>query len=163
MSAPRVPSLAALAREMLVPAAGKSRSKQEMERAIRRFRKIGEERFRMLHRAGGSGVEVCEKRAGMVDLALMHLWEYLTGREEYALSGKTKLSLVATGGYGREQMNPCSDVDMLFLLSGKGAHVPAVVGALVTQFLTMLWDVGFKVGDSSTRSVGDTSPAGGGR
>lgn len=110
----------------------------------------------MLHRAGGSGVEVCEKRAGMVDLALMHLWEYLTGREEYALSGKIKLSLVATGGYGREQMNPCSDVDMLFLLSGKGVHVPAVVGALVTQFLTMLWDVGFKVGDSSTRSVGDT-------
>lgn len=141
---------------MLVPAAGKPRSNQEMERAIKRYRKIGEERVRMLHRAGGGGVEVCEKRAGMVDLALMHLWNHLAAREEFAAASKTPLSLIATGGYGREQMNPCSDVDMLFLMPGNGNRVPDVVGLLVTQFLTMLWDVGFKVGDSSTRSVGDT-------
>ncbi len=157
MSTPRVPSLAALAREMLGPTAGKARSHQDMERAIKRFRKIGEVRFRMLHRAGGGGVEVCEKRAGMVDLALTYLWEHLVSREEYAAASKTPMSLVATGGYGREQMNPGSDVDMLFLMSGNTTRVPAtVVGSLVTQFLTMLWDTGFKVGDSSTRSVGDT-------
>ena len=156
MSTPRVPSLAALARERLGPVAGKVRSNQEMERAIKRFRKIGEERLRMLHRAGGGGVEVCEKRAGMVDLVLMYLWQNLMAKEDFAAARKTPLSLVATGGYGREQMNPCSDVDMLFLLSGNGTRLPEVIGAFVTQFLTMLWDTGLKVGDSSTRSVGDT-------
>ncbi len=141
---------------MLAPTAGKQRSNQEMERVIKRFRKIGEERIRMLHRAGGSGVEVCEKRSGMVDLALKYLWEHLTAREEFAAVSKTPLSLVATGGYGREQMNPSSDVDMLFLFSGNGTNAPEAVGLLVTQFLTMMWDINFKVGDSSTRSVGDT-------
>lgn len=156
MSTPRVPSLAALAREMLAPTTGKVRSNPEMERAIKRFRKIGEKRVLMLHRAGGGGVDICEKRAGMVDLALMYLWQHLAAREEFAAVSKTSLSLVATGGYGREQMNPSSDVDMLFLMSGNGIRVPTVVGAFVTQFLTMLWDTGLKVGDSSTRSVGDT-------
>ncbi len=137
---------------MLSPPLGKTWSALEVQRALKRFRKIEEARLRMLHRAGGGGVEICQMRAALVDAALICLWDHVAG--EHKDTGS--ISLVATGGYGREQMNPSSDVDILLLLPGNSAQVPAGVAARVTQFLTALWDSGFKVGDSATRSVGET-------
>ncbi len=137
---------------MLSPPAGKTWSAMEVQRALKRFRKIEEARLRMLHRAGGGGVEVCEMRAALVDAALICLWDHVASQHK----GTGPISLVATGGYGREQMNPSSDVDILLLLPGNSAQVPVGVAARVSQFLTSLWDSGFKVGDSSTRSVGET-------
>ena len=60
-----------------------------------------------------------------------------------------RLSLVAVGGYGRGDMAPQSDVDILFLYPYKqtGRHEQ-----LVEYLLYMLWDLGLKVGHA-TRSV----------
>ncbi|MGH7003666.1 MAG: nucleotidyltransferase domain-containing protein, partial [Alphaproteobacteria bacterium] len=58
-------------------------------------------------------------------------------------------SVVATGGYGRGELAPQSDLDLLFLLSYKlTAHAEQVV----EYMLYMLWDLGLKVGHA-TRSV----------
>jgi len=152
MASSRVSSIPARAREMLSPPAGKAWSALDVQRAVRRFRKVEEARLRMLHRAGGGGVEVCEMRAALVDAALICLWDHVS-REDRSFA---PVSLVATGGYGREQMNPSSDVDILLLLPGNGAQVPVNVAASASRFLTGLWDSGFKVGDSATRSVGET-------
>ncbi len=149
-------SFAAHAKEMLAPTPGRERTKMEITRALRRFRKVGEARLRMLHRAGHGGVEVCEKRASLMDAVLRHLWEEMLSQEEFKGMKDVKISLVATGGYGRGQMNPCSDVDVLFLLPGNGSNVPQVVVQFVPLFITLLWDGGFNVGDSSTRTVGET-------
>jgi len=61
------------------------------------------------------------------------------------------MSVVAVGGYGRGDMAPHSDVDILFLFPYKQtAH-----GEQVVEFiLYMLWDLGLKVGHA-TRSVDD--------
>jgi [protein-PII] uridylyltransferase len=149
-------SFAAHAREMLTPPVDRERAGAEIERALRRFRKVGEARLRMLHRAGHGGLEVCEKRASLMDAVLRHLWGEMSSHKDFEDMREVKISLVATGGYGRGQMNPCSDVDMLFLLPGNGSEVPPSVVQFVPQFITLLWDGGFNVGDSSTRSVGET-------
>lgn len=73
---------------------------------------------------------------------------------EYPLHNPTneqRMSVVAVGGYGRGDMAPHSDVDILFLFPYKQtAH-----GEQVVEFiLYMLWDLGLKVGHA-TRSVDD--------
>lgn len=151
-----VKKLPVRAREVLAATAGKQRSKAEVIRVFKRFRKLEELRLRMAHRAGVGGVETCEMRADVIDAALKHLWNEVLSMEDSAEARKKSISLVATGGYGRRQMNPYSDVDLLFLLPGNGTQVPPGVGVAVASFLTLLWDIGFKVGDSSTRSVGET-------
>ncbi len=54
-----------------------------------------------------------------------------------------RLSLVAIGGYGRADMAPYSDVDLLFLLPYKQTPWGEQV---VEYMLYMLWDIGLKVG-----------------
>ncbi len=62
------------------------------------------------------------------------------------------MSLVALGGYGRNELNPGSDVDVMFLHPHFGKGVPESLQQTVEQILYFLWDIGFKVGHS-TRSV----------
>src|SRR5262249_50696304 len=60
-----------------------------------------------------------------------------------------RLALVAVGGYGRGELAPHSDVDILFLLPYKlTPHGEQVI----EYILYLLWDLGLKVGHA-TRSV----------
>ena len=54
-------------------------------------------------------------------------------------------ALVALGGYGRSEMAPYSDVDLLFLFKKDQDKVPEFVSGV----LNPLWDMGFEVGHSS--------------
>ncbi|MGI8965357.1 MAG: [protein-PII] uridylyltransferase, partial [Limisphaerales bacterium] len=64
---------------------------------------------------------------------------------------------VAIGGYGRAELNPYSDIDIMFLHEGemvsRGKPIP-ILGALTDGLLYTLWDVGLKVGHS-VRSIDD--------
>ena len=60
------------------------------------------------------------------------------------------LSLCAVGGYGRAEMAPESDVDLLFLTQSK--TVSDYAKSLTEFILYMLWDLGLKVGHA-TRTV----------
>src|SRR5204863_9768222 len=60
-----------------------------------------------------------------------------------------KVAIVAVGGYGRSELAPYSDIDLLFLLPYKQTpHTEQVVEYL----LYLLWDLGLKIGQA-TRSV----------
>ena len=61
------------------------------------------------------------------------------------------LSVIATGGYGRQELAPYSDLDILFLVSKK--H-PEKVEKEVEFVLYGLWDLGLKIGHA-TRSIED--------
>ncbi len=64
-------------------------------------------------------------------------------------SDAERMSVIATGGYGREMLAPGSDIDLLFLLPYK--QTPW--GESVAEYmLYILWDLGFKVGHA-TRTV----------
>src|SRR6187455_2526439 len=112
------------AREALANTTGKARSNAEVLRVFKAFRKVEEARLKMAHKAGCSGVEVCELRSDLIDVMLKHLWHEVLLRDESAEARKLPISLVATGGYGRRHMNPGSDVDMLFLLAGNTTKAP---------------------------------------
>ena len=62
-----------------------------------------------------------------------------------------RLSVIAVGGYGRGEMAPFSDVDLLFLIPYKAT---AWTESVVESMLYMLWDLKLKVGHA-TRTIKD--------
>ncbi|MGA3180809.1 MAG: [protein-PII] uridylyltransferase [Verrucomicrobiota bacterium] len=130
---------------------------QELGR-YKRFLKVETHRLKMLHRAGASGLEICRARAAILDVLLRHILEGIKNASP-VLSGVPMpvMALVAIGGYGRAELNPQSDIDIMFLHDGAmlvhGKARPSLA-ALVDGLLYALWDLGFKVGHS-VRTVDD--------
>ncbi len=119
----------------------------------KKFLKIEEHRLRLKHQAGGGGREICARRSELVDVLLRHVFEAATGfTNEQRPGSAIALTLVALGGYGRGELNPFSDVDVMFLHEKTAANVSPYVSEVVEQILYLLWDIGFKVGHS-TRSI----------
>lgn len=121
----------------------------------KRFLKIENHRLLLAHQAGGGGREICRRRVGLLDVFLRHLFAdachdcHPTGD-----ATETLPAMLAIGGYGRGELNPHSDVDILFLHDDAPEAIPAHVNELIKQVLYVLWDIGFKVGHA-TRSIGE--------
>ena len=117
----------------------------------KKFLKIENHRIRLKHHSGGGGREICAQRASLVDVVLRHLLD--AAAESVESDDKIpKLAIVAIGGYGRGELNPFSDIDIMFLHDDSMKQLDARLNEIVQQILYMLWDVGFKVGHS-TRSI----------
>ncbi len=84
-------------------------------------------------------------RSALVDALVTQAWALHAGAAAPALA------LVAVGGYGRGELLPCSDVDVMVLLPKGGA--PARTAPL-ERFLTFLWDIGLETGHS-VRTIDD--------
>ena len=84
-----------------------------------------------------------QTRAWLIDQILILAWEHLDW------SKGPEISILAVGGYGRGELHPGSDIDILILLAEDNytAHQDNI-----ERFLTLLWDIGLKVG-SSVRSL----------
>src|SRR5438045_3059707 len=117
----------------------------------RKFVKIEEHRLRLRHRAGDGGREVCARRVDLIDVLLRHVFAAASHVVNYR-NGTSPIALVALGGYGRRELNPCSDVDVMFLHHEQGANVSKATSQIIEQVLYLLWDIGFKVGHS-TRTI----------
>ena len=118
-----------------------------------KFLKIENYRLRLRHQAGGGGREVCASRASLIDVLLRHIFTAASATAKEKTRAKViPVSLVALGGYGRGELNPASDVDVMFLHPNTGKKIPESLAQTVEQVLYFLWDIGLKVGHS-TRSV----------
>ena len=80
--------------------------------------------------------ELIRARSRAVERVVTHVWTSCVGESE-------SLALFAAGGFGREEMFPYSDVDLLVLT--EPAPPPAALRA-VESFFTCLWDIGLKPG-----------------
>jgi [protein-PII] uridylyltransferase len=122
-----------------------------------KFLRIEEHRLRLRHRAGDGGREVCARRVDLVDVLLRHVFaaanHVINNR-----NGTSPIALVALGGYGRRELNPCSDVDVLFLHREQGRDVSKATGQIIEQVLYLFWDIGFKVGHSTARLKRQSRP-----
>ena len=84
-------------------------------------------------------------RAQLVDLVLTCAWRLHT------VAHGAELALVAVGGYGRGELHPCSDIDVMVLLpKSEGSPWQSDL----ERFLTFLWDIGLEVGHS-VRTIDD--------
>ena len=89
--------------------------------------------------AGESVIELVHLRAAVVDHLLVHLWK------THANYCSEVASLVAVGGYGRGELHPYSDVDIMLLLPD---DLPESCEPELSDFITALWDVGLEIGHS---------------
>src|ERR1051325_5302250 len=130
---------------------------QELPR-YKSFLKFETARLKILHRAGAGGIEICRGRAAVLDMFLRHLWDMArTSLSTHAQKEFPHLSMVATGGYGRGELNPHSDIDVMFLHSGQvagGTRPLPYLSKILDGTLHPLWDIGLKVGHS-VRSIED--------
>lgn len=116
---------------------------------FKRFRKLEEHRLKLWHAAGGGGREIARQRAELIDIIFRELLESVSA--SVTVPGKIEPYVVlAFGGYGRREMNPFSDVDIMFLIERGKPSAP--LAEIIRQTLVGLWDLGFKVGHS-TRSI----------
>src|SRR5215468_1273659 len=83
-------------------------------------------------------------RAALIDEVLREAWQL-------HCAPHAAWALAAVGGYGRGELHPASDIDILLLVP----HAPDAAGsAAVEQLVTFLWDIGLEVGHS-VRTVGE--------
>ena len=133
-------------------AATGARRPTEVLPLYKKFLKVEEHRLRLKHQAGGGGREICARRSELVDVLL----QYVFGAAVTATSGEkgsgTPLTLIALGGYGRGELNPFSDIDVMLLPREGTRKISPHLQVMVQQILYLLWDSGFKVGHS-TRSI----------
>src|SRR5260221_11747339 len=101
--------------------------------------------------ADGTAARAVREHSFLIDQLIRALHDLVT-ETIYPMANPTageKMAIVAVGGYGRGELAPFSDVDLLFLLPYKQTpHTEQVIESL----LYLLWDLGLKVGQA-TRSV----------
>ncbi len=132
-------------------AATGSRRPTEALPLYKKFLKVEEHRLRLKHQAGGGGREVCARRAELVDILLQYVFSAAAAAARENGRAEVLLALIALGGYGRGELNPFSDIDVM-LLHRQRDEISPHLEEMVNQVLYLLWDSGFKVGHS-TRSI----------
>lgn len=93
--------------------------------------------------SGCSSRELVTSHACLVDHLLYHAWQRCISLP--------KIALVAVGGYGRGELCPASDIDLLLLHK---LRLNAEQRKQIESFLTLLWDIGLEVGHS-VRTIKD--------
>ncbi|MFC3714253.1 [protein-PII] uridylyltransferase [Sphingoaurantiacus capsulatus] len=94
------------------------------------------------------GIELASSYAFLTDQLLRLTYDFVTQSMYRVINPTTaeRMTLVAVGGYGRGEMAPFSDVDIMFLTPWKQT---AWGEQVIESILYILWDLGLKVGHSS--------------
>jgi [protein-PII] uridylyltransferase len=100
----------------------------------------GRERLNGLFHEGMPADSLVHARAHLVDEVLRASWQ------KFLPDGATGLTLVAVGGYGRGELLPHSDIDILLLHNGNALETHRKALEQMTAFG---WDIGLEVGQSA--------------
>ncbi|HKB95814.1 MAG TPA: nucleotidyltransferase domain-containing protein, partial [Rhizomicrobium sp.] len=107
-----------------------------------------------VEKEGLPGLPAARALSQLQDSIVQVIYDFATKHVYYAQnpSSAERIAVVATGGYGRGELAPGSDIDLLFVRPFK----QTAWGESVIEFiLYMLWDLGLKVGHA-TRSLAES-------
>lgn len=128
-------------RELFDPEAFEAALQQNPQQPLSIFKqtlKNATEILTQRFKAGRAATELVLARAHVVDALLIRAWKL------YFPEQSDDIALLAVGGYGRGELHPASDVDVLILLrDDEHPHNDAL-----SQFITFLWDIGLEIGHS---------------
>ncbi len=103
--------------------------------------------IRKSHEKGLGGTDVVHQLSDVMDMVVTSIFAgILTEMKENGKLLSDHLALVAIGGYGRGELNPYSDLDIMFLHDG--TLPPEAVESLAQKLLYFLWDLRLDVGYS---------------
>lgn len=107
----------------------------------------GREKLRAQHDAGSPGIQVCARLTDVLDGVVLDIYEAVLADLGAGTAGEMTrhLALVANGGYGRRDVAPFSDVDLMLLHSGAAA---IDIEPLARRLSQDLYDVGLSLGFS---------------
>jgi len=103
--------------------------------ALQRGKAVLHQRFL----AGHPITQLVNQHAELIDALLIRAW-----RHTLPISDK-QIALIAVGGYGRGELHPGSDIDLMLLF---GDTSPESYREAIEAFLMLLWDIGLEVGQS---------------
>ncbi|RAU23832.1 [protein-PII] uridylyltransferase [Paramagnetospirillum kuznetsovii] len=129
----------------------KNKRRSKVLELFKQLLTLGRAEVRRRFEEKGDGAQAVRENCFLID-QLVRLVHDFAADHEFQQGVRTSgeaLSLVAVGGYGRGELSPHSDIDLLFLLPYKRVPYHEQV---VEYILYMLWDMGLKVGHS-TRSA----------
>lgn len=135
------------------------RNFEEERSRFRAFLKVETHRLKLAHRGGAGGLEICRARAAMLDHVIRHLWEAaLNSLSPQARKEFPPIAVVALGGYGRAELNPFSDIDLMFLHEGQVVANQTRALPVLEKVMNGVWlplfDLGLKPGHS-VRTIND--------
>lgn len=114
---------------------------------LRAFLKEHADRHEKLFDAGAPVMQLVQARAEIIDTLLQHLWQ------QFGLHHHPEIALMAVGGYGRGELHPYSDIDLLIV-----HHKCELPSEKIEQLIALLWDLRLIVGHS-VRSLSECANA----
>jgi [protein-PII] uridylyltransferase len=117
---------------------------------LRQFVREARLRVREAHQSGARGVDTAHQLAAMIDQVIIEVYHFLARSPLFVTPRRSfHVATVAVGGYGRGDLNPCSDLDIVVL------HPPQeddLSTQFMIQFTLLLMDLGLDV-RYSNRSI----------
>ena len=107
---------------------------------LRRVLDAGRHQLKEQHTAGASAQTIVNRHARMIDQLITSAGESTLGALNHA-----HFAIIAVGGYGRAELHPQSDIDLLVLF---GARPTVAAQEATGQFVRLLWDIGLEIGHS---------------
>ena len=134
--------------------AGADRPEDRRRLRLEFFRTVlaeGLDSLKAMHVEGASGEESVRAHARMVDGMVQSLTKLIVTDAKAAGLAPTPLVVVALGGYGRGELHPSSDIDLMVVYDGS---LSPFVQRVMQELLYTLWDLGLQIGHS-LRSLED--------
>jgi [protein-PII] uridylyltransferase len=111
--------------------------------AIALFKRTLRDAKQALLRRYAQGVPVTRlvaEHSALVDRIIISAWHRFMPNDAAA-------ALAAVGGYGRTELHPASDIDLLILVQD-GSHEQGGLGNIISELVMFLWDIGLEIGHS---------------
>ncbi|HKQ66066.1 MAG TPA: [protein-PII] uridylyltransferase, partial [Methylomirabilota bacterium] len=111
----------------------------------------GFDSLKVRHAEGASGQESVRTHARLMDAVIVSLTRLIAEDADRAHLPPTPLVITALGGYGRGELHPLSDIDLMVVYDGE---LSPYAQRMMQELLYSLWDLGLQIGHS-LRSLDD--------